>query len=241
MHVRVRKGGRGRGGLGTAPRRAKANHRPTLSIAPPMDNAAPPPPPPAHVVGADGGTIADGDARARADSRARERAVAGLAAVNNAAADFFAAPVGPAFPPGHVPNFNAAAAPLFDPGNMLAMMQAMPPLSVHVPMPPLPAPPQPPANTIAPAAAAANTTNNTRRPPAAAAAAAPTTQQRHQQAMRANAQTIEKAADKTYRGEYNRYVEFVKKEFKVTEEPFIIADAINRRKGKSATPTWPSI
>ena len=125
--------------------RARGGQRQTIDhlfqIAPPMDNAAPPPPPPAHVVGADGGTIADGDARARADSRARERAVAGLAAVNNAAADFFAAPVGPAFPPGHVPNFNAAAAPLFNPGNMLAMMQAMPPLGVHVPMPPLPAPP----------------------------------------------------------------------------------------------------
>ena len=54
-------------------------------------------------------------------------------------------------------------------------------------------------------------------------------QQRHQQAMRENAVTIEKSADKTYRGEYNRYVEFVRREGIATEEPFISADAVKRR------------
>jgi hypothetical protein len=45
--------------------------------------------------------------------------------------------------------------------------------------------------------------------------------------MRENADTIEKSADKTYRGDYNRYVEFVKREGIATEAPFISADGVN--------------
>ena len=63
-----------------------------------MGDAAPPPPP--HVVGPDGGTIADGDAQAREQARERRRAEANAVAFNAAADEFFAAPAGPAFPPG---------------------------------------------------------------------------------------------------------------------------------------------
>ena len=77
-----------------------------------MGDAAPP-----HVVGPDGGTIADGDAQARE----RRRAVDHINGINAAGNEFFGTPVGPAFPTGYVPNFDVGAAAPFNPANYFAL------------------------------------------------------------------------------------------------------------------------
>ena len=211
-----------------------------------MGDAAPPPPP--HVVGPDGGTIADGDARAQE----RRRAAGHMADFNALANIFFSTPVGPAYPPGHVPNFNINAAAPFNPANMLAMMQVPANVSaVPAPMPPpLPAPRRPPTNDMRTAAAAAATgaasttagrpsTNTVHtaaagngRPAAAAppppAPAAPVAhQQRHQQNMMQNAAAREKKVDKTYRRNYGAYCRFVEEQGLATKAPYITTDGVN--------------
>ena len=217
-----------------------------------MGDAAPPPPP--HVVGPDGGTIADGDAQAQE----RRRAAGHINSINAAARNLFGIPVGPAYPPGYVPNFNINAAAPFNPANYLALMQG-PPIGSHrpanvpavhapIPPPPVPAPRRPPTNSMRTAAAAAGSASNTAgrpstntirtgaagngRPAAAAvgvppAPAAPTAQQRHQQNMMENAAAMEKKVDKTYRSNYRSYCKFVEEQGLATEAPYITVDGVN--------------
>ena len=217
-----------------------------------MGDAAPPPPP--HVVGPDGGTIADGDAQAQE----RRQAAGHINGINAAARNFFDTPVGPAYPPGYVPNFNINAAAPFNPANYLALMRG-PPVGLRRPAnipavpapipPPVPAPRRPPTNSMRTAAAAAGAASNTTgrpstntarrtaaagngRPAAAAIAAppapaAPTAQQRHQQNMMENAAAMEKKVDKTYRSNYRSYCKFVKEQGLATEAPYITVDGVN--------------
>ena len=212
-----------------------------------MGDAAPP-----HVVGPDGGTIADGDAQARE----RRRAVDHINGINAAGNEFFGTPVGPAFPTGYVPNFDVGAAAPFNPANYFALMQGqtiglrrpanVP--AVPAPMPPPVPAPRPPVNNMGtPAAAAGATSDTTGRPstntvrvaadrnsrPAAAAVAAPpapaapTAQQRHQQNMLENAAAMEKKVDKTYRSNYRVYCKFVEEQGLATKAPYISVDGVN--------------